>query len=118
MVSDFLKPYTLVAVLVVLALAAGGVLVYGKTQYDKGHAVASAQAVLQVAKEREAERVRQTQANAEAQAASLADIARLSLENAALKQIMKDNANAADLDPDASRACLGADSVRRLNSIR
>lgn len=116
--SDFLKPYTLVAYLVAFLLALLGILLYGKQQYDKGHAVASAQAVLQVAAEREAERQRQAAANLVAQQQAQDDITRLLFDKEALNAKLKENTDAAATDPHAARECLGADSVRRLNAIR
>lgn len=116
--NKLLGPYAPIAYLVAILAVVGGILLYGKTQYDKGYSVAKAEAVLQVAKERAAEFTRQTAANVAAQTQALDDIARLSLNNAGLQQLLKDNQHAAASSPTASRECLDASSVRRLNAIR
>jgi hypothetical protein len=118
LIKSYLQPYLLAGILAALLALGGSFWYYGHTQYSKGLSVARAEAVLQVAAEREAERVRQTQANTLAQQQAKADLDRLLLNGALLTQTLKDNADAALNDPSASRECLSADGVRRLNAIR
>lgn len=114
----YLQPYALAAYLAAFIVISGGILYYGHTQYSTGLSVARAEAVLQVAAEREAERTRQVSANEVAQQEAQADITKLLLANNALQAQLKDNAHEASLDPTASRECLSAGGVRRLNAIR
>lgn len=116
--GDFLKPYTLAAYAAAVLLIIGGVLLYGHSKYTSGYNTAKAEALEQVAKERSEEFTRQSEANVAAQTSALEDLTRLSMENASLKQTLQENARAAAQDADAARACLGADSVRRLNQVR
>jgi len=63
---------------------------------------------------RDAEMARQAEVSAKAVSAALAEVSRLNDENAALEAALKEAEREAALDPDAGRACLGDDSLRRL----
>lgn len=61
---------------------------------------------------------RQATINDAAKAAEARAISQLQADKSALTQQIKEQADAADKDPDAARAAFGADSVRRIRNVR
>ncbi len=72
---------------------------------------------LSLERQRLAELDRQAQANDRAKANEAARIAQLRSELSEMERQLQEQSNEADIDPNADRVGLGADSVRRINGI-
>jgi hypothetical protein len=104
--------------LVLALLAAGSFWGYGAWKYHDGYVTGKAEAANAAEAARLVERDRQEKINSKVLEEARKREEWLAKDNAHLRSIIDENANAADQDPRRDEPALSSDGVQRLNKVR